>query len=93
MTAGASGTILTNPLWVVKTRFMVRSSLPLPLPPIPFLIVSLPLSSVVLHRLKDRILQILDIDTLETLWFGFIEKKVRKLSIEGCYLLCSESLT
>lgn len=24
MTAGASGTILTNPLWVVKTRFMVR---------------------------------------------------------------------
>lgn len=24
MTAGATGTIITNPLWVVKTRFMVR---------------------------------------------------------------------
>lgn len=27
MTAGATGTVLTNPLWVVKTRFMVRCSL------------------------------------------------------------------
>lgn len=24
MTAGATGTIVTNPLWVIKTRFMVR---------------------------------------------------------------------
>jgi solute carrier family 25 (mitochondrial folate transporter), member 32 len=27
MTAGAASTICTNPLWVIKTRFMVRSSL------------------------------------------------------------------
>lgn len=26
MTAGASATILTNPMWVVKTRFMVRKA-------------------------------------------------------------------
>lgn len=24
MTAGASGTLVTNPLWVIKTRFMAR---------------------------------------------------------------------
>jgi solute carrier family 25 folate transporter 32 len=28
MTAGATGTILTNPLWVVKTRFMAQAILP-----------------------------------------------------------------
>ncbi|TXT05922.1 hypothetical protein VHUM_03683 [Vanrija humicola] len=28
MTAGATGTILTNPLWVVKTRFMAQAVLP-----------------------------------------------------------------
>lgn len=28
MTAGASGTVLTNPLWVVKTRFMAQATLP-----------------------------------------------------------------
>jgi hypothetical protein len=25
MLAGATGTVVTNPIWVVKTRFMVRS--------------------------------------------------------------------
>lgn len=28
MSAGATGTVVTNPLWVIKTRFMVRSLLP-----------------------------------------------------------------
>ena len=28
MTAGATGTCLTNPLWVVKTRFMAQAVLP-----------------------------------------------------------------
>ncbi|KAL7422834.1 hypothetical protein Q5752_002130 [Cryptotrichosporon argae] len=28
MTAGATGTIMTNPLWVVKTRFMAQAVLP-----------------------------------------------------------------
>ena len=28
MTAGATSTICTNPLWVIKTRFMVRFSFP-----------------------------------------------------------------
>jgi hypothetical protein len=27
MTAGATGTIVTNPIWVVKTRFMVSGAL------------------------------------------------------------------
>lgn len=32
MAAGATSTVCTNPLWVIKTRFMVR---PLPSPPLP----------------------------------------------------------
>lgn len=27
MSAGATGTVFTNPLWVVKTRFMVSSTM------------------------------------------------------------------